>query len=569
MKKSLKLFYVFMLVCFSAVLLSVTAFAENEINLQLKKKADSIILQWNGNKKETYSVYKKAGKGKFSVVGKVKGKKYTDKSLVGGEKYTYCVKLTKSKKIKSAQKTVVYLPAPVMRSAQISDAGIKVRWKITEGAEAYTVYRKAAGGKSVFIGKTEKTELTDNTAVTGTVYTYTVRSVRDKNKSTASSVQAGILASPVLKALERSPDGMLLSWEKTSGAQSYTVYRRVSEKDKWKKAGTVGSDCLIFEDKAAEDGVNYSYYVKAKAKNCSSLYENKFLSGLCIKAPEDFSVKKDGKKMKLTWEKKNDAEKYEIYKKTDNGKWKKLKETKDNFYTDTVKNTKKLFSYKVRAVTEKGKSAFSVVETNRSVDPSRPMVALTYDDGPHPVNTHRILDALEKHGARATFFVVGSRIADYSDCLKRQNKLGCEIANHSFSHASLGYNTDKKIREEVEKTDRLIEKYSGQKPVLVRAPGGSTGKGPKVTDKPFIQWSVDTLDWKTLSSSYVVNHIKNTVRDGSIILMHDLYGSTAAASEIIIPWLISQGYQLVTVSEMLEARGIKIEGGRVYYNAYA
>jgi peptidoglycan/xylan/chitin deacetylase (PgdA/CDA1 family) len=121
----------------------------------------------------------------------------------------------------------------------------------------------------------------------------------------------------------------------------------------------------------------------------------------------------------------------------------------------------------------------------------------------------------------------------------------------------------------VEKTDKLIEKYSGQKPVLVRAPGGSTGKGPKVTDKPFIQWSVDTLDWKTLSSSYVVNHIKRTVRDGSIILMHDLYGSTAAASEIIIPWLISQGYQLVTVSEMLEARGIKIEGGRIYYNAYA
>ena len=79
---------------------------------------------------------------------------------------------------------------------------------------------------------------------------------------------------------------------------------------------------------------------------------------------------------------------------------------------------------------------------------------------------------------------------------------------------------------------------------------------------------MDTLDWKTLSESYVVKHIKKTVRDGSIILMHDLYGSTAAASEVIIPWLISEGYQLVTVSELLEAREGKIEGGRVYYNGY-
>ena len=105
--------------------------------------------------------------------------------------------------------------------------------------------------------------------------------------------------------------------------------------------------------------------------------------------------------------------------------------------------------------------------------------------------------------------------------------------------------------------------------MLCRAPGGSVGKAAKLLDRPFIHWSVDTLDWQSRSSSKVVSHIKKTVRDGSIILMHDLYGSTAEASEIIIPWLISQGYQLVTVSEMLEAKGINVEGGKIYYNGYA
>ena len=142
-------------------------------------------------------------------------------------------------------------------------------------------------------------------------------------------------------------------------------------------------------------------------------------------------------------------------------------------------------------------------------------------------------------------------------------------ANHSFSHVTLSVSKNKTVLEEIEKTDALIEKYSGKAPVLCRAPGGSVGKAAKLADKPFIHWSVDTLDWKTLSKSYVVNHIKKTVRDGSIILMHDLYGSTAAASEVIIPWLISEGYQLVTVSELLEARYGDIEGGRIYYNGYA
>ncbi len=568
MKRLVKLMSFFMLICLGAVMLSGMSSAQGKINLQLKKKADSIVLQWDGSKKETYSVYKKTEKGKFAVIDKVEGKKYTDKNVKSGETYTYYVKLKENKKVKSEHKSAVYLAPPVMKKSAVSNAGITLKWKRTEGAEAYAVYRKAEGEKNKRLICTDKTSFTDTTAEKGIIYTYTVKSVKGKAVSISAKVKVGRLNAPELASLKRSGEGLVLTWKKSEVADNYVIYRKNYDSNKWRKVGKVNSTQLSFEDKTAANGEKYSYFVKATAGDSAGIYEGKSLSATCIKAPAGFTLKRDGKKIKLSWDKKEGATKYQIYKKTGDGKWKKLKESKKASCTDTLKNTKIFVSYKVRAVTEKGKSAFSSVRSNRDVDPSKPMVALTYDDGPHPVNTHRILDVLEKHGARATFFVVGERISAYKDCLERQNDLGCEVANHSFSHASLSSNSDKKVLEEIEKTDNLIKKYSGQTPVLCRAPGGSVGKAAKLTDRPFIHWSVDTLDWSSRSSSKVVSHIKKNVRDGSIILMHDLYSSTAAASEIIIPWLIAEGYQLVTVSEMLEAKGIGIKGGKIYYNAY-
>ncbi len=567
MKKLMKLMSVLILICLATVMLSGMSSAQEKINLQLKKKADSIVLIWNGSIKESYTVYKKTGDGKFVKTDKVKGKKYTDKNVKSGERYTYCVK--KSKKVKSDYKSTVYLSGAVLKKPGISNAGITLKWKNTEGAEAYIVYRKQDGGKAKRLGKVKATSFTDTTAEKGVIYTYSVKTAKGKTTGISSSVKVGILTSPVLTSLKKSAEGLTLSWKENAQAKEYLVYRKDYGGNKWKKVGKTDSSVLSFEDKSVSDGVKYSYYVKAKADKSVSLYENVSLTATCMKSPEGFTLKKNGKKMKLSWNKKEGAEKYQIYKKTGDGKWKKLKETDKLTITDKLKNSSAFVSYKVRAVTGKSKTAFSHILSNRDIDPSLPMVALTYDDGPHPINTHRILDTLEKYGVRATFFVVGSRIPSYSDCLKRQAELGCEIANHSYSHVTLSVSKNSTVLEEIEKTDSLIKKYSGQTPVLCRAPGGSVGKSAVLTDKPFIHWSVDTLDWKTLSSSKVVSHIKETVRDGSIILMHDLYGSTAAASEIIIPWLISEGYQLVTVSEMLEARYGEVEGGRIYYNGYA
>ncbi len=568
MKRIIKLISLIMLVCLGTVMLSGVSWAEERLSLKFKVNADSIILTWNGSKKESYTVYKKTGKGKFVETDKVTGKKYTDKAVKSGETYTYYIK--KSKKVRSEQKKAVYIATPKIKKVSVSSKGVTLKWNKTDGAEKYIIYRKTDGGKKKRLAVTTENTYKDFSVKKGVIYNYTVKSVKGETASASSSaVRTGRLTAPELISLSKSTDGLILKWGKTENAEKYVIYRKKGEKGKWKKLASVNGKTFSYEDKKAENRAQYSYYVRAEAAESRSIYEKKSISQLCLKAPADFTLKSSGKKISLDWKKTEGAESYQVYRQTADGKWKKVKTVKADKYSETLKSTKNKVSYKVRAVTDKGKTAFTAVKSNRAVDPSKPMVALTYDDGPHPVNTHRILDALEKHGARATFFVVGSRITGYKDCLERQAELGCEIANHSFSHTTLSVSKDKVVSEEIEKTDALIEKYSGQKPVLCRAPGGSVGKAAKLTDRPFIHWSVDTLDWQSRSCSKVVSHIRKNVRDGSIILMHDLYGSTAEASEIIIPWLISEGYKLVTVSEMLEARKNGAEGGKIYYNGYA
>ena len=196
------------------------------------------------------------------------------------------------------------------------------------------------------------------------------------------------------------------------------------------------------------------------------------------------------------------------------------------------------------------------------------MVALTYDDGPHGTYTAQILDVLEKYDARATFFVVGSRIEYYPSQLTRAYNLGCEIGSHTYNHMNLPSNTDSAIKSEMDKTDALIKKYTGEAATIMRPPGGATSsRSLAAVGKPAIMWSVDTRDWEHRNASKTVTHIKNNVYDGAIVLMHDLYSPTAQATKTIVPWLIDNGYQLVTVSELMYYRGIDMKAGSVYRSA--
>lgn len=574
MKKTVKIFPILILMCFFissfALQVSGTSSTAETITLEVKNTAKGVSLSWNGKKDTSYSVYKKNENGKYVKIISVQGKKYTDKEVTSGKEYSYYVRRTK--KIKSSKISVTYLSAPKIRKATATDKGISLRWKAIDGAEKYVIYRRTEKGKFKKLKVTSKLSYTDSTAEKNIKYDYALKAYGDGIYSArGKEISAINLTSPDVTSVTKKYDGLSVKWEKISGAEKYIVYRRQSENEPWKEIARVSSGTRTHKDTALKTGKTYTYCVNVLISTKESSYNGKYMSFTYISAPKEFTLEQSSKKISLSWKKVSGATAYELYRKIGDGKWKKHKVLSGDSvnFTDTLTSVKDKVSYKIRTITSKGKSAFTKSIATRYIDPKKPMVALTYDDGPHPTHTHTILDVLEKYEARATFFVVGSRIEPYSDCLERQSKLGCEIGNHSYSHVSLSSSPDKTVKEQISKTDKLIKKYSGQTCSVARAPGGSVGKALKLIDKPFIQWSVDTRDWESLSSSKVVSHIKKTVRDGSIILMHDLYGSTANATKEIVPWLIKNGYQLVTVSELMEAKGIELKKGKIYYNGYS
>lgn len=201
-------------------------------------------------------------------------------------------------------------------------------------------------------------------------------------------------------------------------------------------------------------------------------------------------------------------------------------------------------------------------------DPELPMVALTFDDGPLTENTTRVLDVLESYGCRATFFIIGNRVESQKDMILRGVELGCEYGNHTWEHANLINLSAEEIASQFNMTDDAMNAIVGKKTTLARAPYANLNDTVyQNVDKPFIGWSIDTLDWKTRDAQAVTAEILDNVKDGDIILMHDLYDSTAAAVEAVVPELLNRGYQLVTVSEMMEAREIKLASGKLYHRA--
>ena len=200
----------------------------------------------------------------------------------------------------------------------------------------------------------------------------------------------------------------------------------------------------------------------------------------------------------------------------------------------------------------------------RKIDKNKKMVALTYDDGPS-IYTPRILKTLKENNSVATFFVVGNRVPMYSDTVKKAYDMGCEIGNHTYEHKSLPNLSETEVKRQISKTNKEVKKAIGEKPVVMRPTGGATNTNiKKWVGMPSIIWSIDTLDWKTRNADSTKRAVLDHVKDGDIVLMHDLYSATATASETIIPELVRRGYQLVTVSELAECRGGMKETGAYY-----
>ena len=186
-------------------------------------------------------------------------------------------------------------------------------------------------------------------------------------------------------------------------------------------------------------------------------------------------------------------------------------------------------------------------------------IALTFDDGPHPRLTSKILEILDKYSVKATFFVIGVNAKNYPEQLQKILEKGHEIGNHTYSHNILKSLPKEKIEKEIFDTEIQIKEIVDYDLTLLRPPCGlydksleeiAEGSGDKI-----VLWSLDTLDWKHSSAIDMSKKILRSVRDGDIILFHDYVSgeyNTPRTLEIVIPILLEKGYEFVTVSELLQ-----------------
>lgn len=184
---------------------------------------------------------------------------------------------------------------------------------------------------------------------------------------------------------------------------------------------------------------------------------------------------------------------------------------------------------------------------------SKKRVALTFDDGPDAKVTPQILATLQKYDAKATFFMVGKNVSKNATIVKQIYDAGHEIGNHTSNHKKLTALSIAGVKQEVNGTSNAIYAAIGQYPTVFRPPYGATNDQVRsVMTIPSILWSIDTLDWKHHNPDKILAYVKASVKDGSIILMHDIHQTTANGLDNVLLYLQKQGYEFVTVSEILQ-----------------
>jgi peptidoglycan-N-acetylglucosamine deacetylase len=192
------------------------------------------------------------------------------------------------------------------------------------------------------------------------------------------------------------------------------------------------------------------------------------------------------------------------------------------------------------------------------IDPNKKMLALTFDDGPGPL-TPQVLDALRQYGARATFFVIGRQVPTYASIVKREVADGHEVGNHTWDHPKLTLLAPGALQQQIDRTqDAIVQATGGYKPTLLRPPQGvyndAVAAFAQTRGMGMALWNVDTNDWLNRDAEIIYQRIIASAGDGRIILVHDIHPTSVAATIRAIPDLISQGYQLVTFSQLDQYR---------------
>ena len=376
------------------------------------------------------------------------------------------------------------------------------------------------------------------------------------------------IASPSnVRAADAGKAGVKISWDSVKTAEHYVVYRSTKKDSGYAKLAEVKKTSYT-DAKVKSARV---FYYKVVSVNGTASSEESQLAAVYL-TPGTPKVKKSFKNnaIKLSWGKITGADTYYIYKKNSKGKYKKIAQTSKLSYNDKKVEAAECYYYKVMAVykrdgkTVKGKYSKVCKAWADNVDPKKKMVALTFDDGPGKY-TKTIVKCLKKNNAKATFFVLGGNVSAYPSSVKAAYKAGCQIGNHTYGHPDLTRLSTKEIKSQISKTDKAVKAITGSATTIMRTPGGSVNSTvKKAVGKPIILWSIDTRDWEHRNTNKTIQCVMNNVKDGDIVLMHDIHAPTKDAALYLIPKLKKKGYQLVTVKELAAHRGHTLKKGSVY-----
>jgi peptidoglycan/xylan/chitin deacetylase (PgdA/CDA1 family) len=179
-------------------------------------------------------------------------------------------------------------------------------------------------------------------------------------------------------------------------------------------------------------------------------------------------------------------------------------------------------------------------------------VAITFDDGPNPEYTERLLDGLKERNVKATFFLIGSEVKEYPEIVKRMSEEGHLIGNHTYEHVNLCETDTEQVKWQVDQTNDLIYEITGTRPVYIRPPYGSWDSGlGEVTGMLEILWTVDPRDWDCDDVGELIERVLTAVTNDSVILFHDSSASSVEAALSVVDILTERGYEFVGADEIL------------------
>lgn len=195
------------------------------------------------------------------------------------------------------------------------------------------------------------------------------------------------------------------------------------------------------------------------------------------------------------------------------------------------------------------------------------LVSFTFDDGPNPDTTPRLLDILAKYNVKGTFFIVGQRVAGNEDILKRMVDEGHLVCNHSWDHSDLTTLSEDQVDQQIDDTDQVIKDATGYITPMLRPPYGAYDDNTlSYVKKPFVLWNLDSRDWESRDTDAIVKKVNDELAPGDCVLFHDIYDTTVDAVEKLIPQLIDNGYSFVRTDELMTTNGQPMRDDIIYYS---